>query len=97
MEISGKVFFCCKSRALFSLGVSCECFFMEVWKYIMKTFFGVSHVHYFFVHFFSTKKRRTTRTTQQPPLLPEEVKHIAPMDILGISITGKAMELWHEG
>ena len=37
------------------------------------------------------------KKTQQPPLLPEEVKHIAPANILGTSGTGKAMELWREG
>ena len=47
---------------------------------------------------FSKKQRRgNTRTTQQPPLLLEEVKHIAPTEILGTSGTGKAMEPWHEG
>ena len=30
-------------------------------------------------------------------MLPEEVKHIAPTDILGTSGTGKAMEPWREG
>ena len=35
------------------------------------------------------KKARTTRTTQQPPLLPEEVKHIAPTDILGTFSTAR--------
>ena len=30
-------------------------------------------------------------------MLPEEVKHIAPPDILGTSGTGKAMEPWREG
>ena len=43
------------------------------------------------------KRRGNTRTTQQPPLLPEEVKHIAPMDVLGTSGTVKAMEPWCEG
>ena len=48
--------------------------------------------------FYKKKKRRgNTRTTQQPPLLPEEVKHIAPTNILGTSGTGKAMEPWREG
>ena len=49
--------------------------------------------------FFSKKEKGGggTRTTQQPPLLPEEVKHIAPTDILGTSSTGKAMEPWREG
>ena len=52
--------------------------------------------------FFSEKKqrrlpRKNTRTTQQPPLLPEEVKHVAPMDILGTSGMGKAIELWRDG
>ena len=49
---------------------------------------------------FQRKKRRlprkNTRSNQQPPLLPEEVKHIVPTDILGTSGTGKAMEPWHE-
>ena len=44
-----------------------------------------------------TKKRKITRTAQQPPLQPEEVKHVAPTDILGISSMGKAMEPWREG
>ena len=72
-------------------------------------FFGVSRVNFFFfgvsrvwekkTHFSKKKKKRrgNTRTTQQPPLLPEEVKHIAPTDILGTSGTGKAMEPWREG
>ena len=70
-------------------------------------FFGVSRVTFFFWRksrmgkknpFFQKKKRRgNTRTTQQPPLLPEEVKHIAPTDILGTSGRGKAMEPWREG
>ena len=48
--------------------------------------------------FFQKKKRQgNTRTTQQPPLLLEEVKHIAPTDILGTCGTGKAMEPWREG
>ena len=48
--------------------------------------------------FFQEEKKRgggdggNTRTTQPLPLLPEEVKHIAPTDILG-----KAMEPWREG
>ena len=42
-------------------------------------------------------RRGNTRTTQQPPLLLEEVKHIAPTDILGTSGAGKAMEPWREG
>ena len=37
------------------------------------------------------------RTTQQPPLLLEEVKHVAPTDILGTSSTRNAMESWREG
>ena len=91
MEISVSRFF------IFFFGVSRVTFF-----------FGVSRVHFFFfgvssvwekkTHFSKKKKRRgNTRTTQQPPLLPEEVKHIAPTDILGTSGTGKAMELWREG
>ena len=46
--------------------------------------------------FFQNGKKRErltgkiTRTTQQPPLLPEEVTHVAPMDILGTSGMGKA-------
>ena len=47
--------------------------------------------------FFQKKRRGNTRTTQQLPLLPEEVKHLAPTDILGTSGTGKAMEPWLEG
>ena len=35
---------------------------------------------------------KNTRTTQQPPLLPEEVKHMAPADVLGTCGTGKAMD-----
>ena len=75
-------FFWCKLRKLFFLGVS------HVWRK-KKPYFP------------KKKKKRggrgNTRTTQQPPLLPEEVKHIAPTDILGTSGTGKAMELWREG
>ena len=41
--------------------------------------------------------RKNTRTTQQLLLLPEEVKHIAPIDMLGTSGTGKAMKPWREG
>ena len=47
--------------------------------------------------FFPKERRRTTRTTQQPLLLPEEVKHVAPTDMLGTSNMGRAMELWCEG
>ena len=51
-------------------------------------------------NFFSKKKRTTRkikRTIQQLPLLPKEVKHIAPTDMLGTSSMGKAMEPWREG
>ena len=69
-------------------------------------FFGVSHVNFLFCVSRVWKKKPffqkkggggNTRTTQQPPLLPEEVKHIAPKDILGTSGTRKAMEPWREG
>ena len=33
----------------------------------------------------------------QLPLPPEEVKHKAPIDILGTSRMRKALETWHEG
>ena len=46
---------------------------------------------------FFRKKEIITRATRQPPLLPEEVKHVGPTDILGTSGMGKAMELWCEG
>ena len=101
VEISvSRFFFWRKSRNFFLFGVS-RVFFRR------KFFFGLSHVNFFFwrksrmgkKNPFSQKKKRrgNTRTTQQPPLLPEEVKHIAPTDILGTSGTGKAMEPWREG
>ena len=75
-----------------------------VWMEICqrKTFlFGINRMHFLFwlrgVHFFLEKKKRTTSTTQQLPFLPEELKHIAHMDILGASGTSETMELWHEG
>ena len=53
-----------------------------------------------YIKFFFGKKERKkdnkNPTTQEPLLLTEEVKHIAPTDILGISSMGKAMESWNE-
>ena len=46
------------------------------------------------------KKREQQEKPQEPPNnghCTEEVKHIAPTDILGTSGMGKAMELWREG
>ena len=94
-------FFWRKSRNFF-FGVSRVFFSMEIF------FWCKSRKLFFFwrksrmgkkTPFFTKKKKRrgNTRTTQQPPLLPEEVKHIAPTDILGTSGTGKAMEPWREG
>ena len=92
-----------KRKSLFFFGVS-RVFFS--WRKFF--FFGCKSRKLFFLGvsrvwgkkpFFPKKKtrRRNTRTTQQLPLLPEEVKHIAPTDMLGTSGTGKAMEPWREG
>ena len=62
-----------------------------------KLFFGINRVWKIKTFFQKKKKVGNTRTTQRPPLLPEEVKHIAPTDILGTSGTGKAMERLCEG
>ena len=105
MEISVSRFFIFffwrKSRNFFFFGVSRVFFSTEIfffWCKSRKLFFYVSRVWGKKTHFSKKKKRRgNTRTTQQPPLLPEEVKHIAPTDILGTSGTGKAMEPWLEG
>ena len=86
-------FFWCKSRNFFFLWRKLRFFSTEIFFFWCKSRMGKKP---FFPK--KRKKRRgNTRTTQQLPLLPEEVKHIAPTDILGTPGMGKAMEPWREG